>query len=383
MLLKWKDIRTEFEYEKINERIEKFDVYNGRFTRFLLYNYWLFVPLYLIIEIPMDLLISSEKVSLEAILGAITIFIVAFLSIRLFRKIPYTFKRMWDRNIILSKHSEKDMEDKIKFLDKFEKNLNSKVGVICGVICVCIFLWGVAYAPDIRPFSGDLLSKIDWLYLLAFGMYLLFFGFSLYIGGMILYRIYVTAKYIRKISQEFDLIVQILHPDKCGGLKPIGDLCLSNSFILIVMGINFAIAIAISIGRQYLFAYVFGFLIVIAFSILAFIWPVYYVHKKMLKEKIKKLEILDRIVSDQIPVINKPVKMELSEINKIKEYEVLQDQYREVEEFETWPFDTSIWRKFITSEIVLIFSWGITGSRLLGEGEQEFLRNTLRNLLGL
>lgn len=370
--------------EKIKERIEKFDVYKGRFTRFLLDHYWLFVPLYLIIGIPLDLWISSElNASLEAILGAITIFIVAFLSIRLFRKIPYTFKRIWDRNIILSKDSEKDTEDKIKFLDQFEKNLNSKIGVICGVIFVCIFLWGVAYVPGIRPFLGDLLNKIDWLHLLAFAIFLLFFGFYLYIGGMILYKMYVTAKYVRKISQEFDLSIQILHPDKCGGLKPIGDLCLSNSFILIVMGIYFAIAIAIALGQQYLFAYVLGLLIVIAFSILAFIWPVYYVHKIMLKEKIKTLEILDRIVSDHIPMISKPEKIELSENNKIKEYEVLQDQYKEVEEFKTWPFDTSIWRKFITSEIVLIFSWGIARSGLVGKEEQKLLIDFLRNLLGM
>lgn len=366
MPLKLRNMQTEFEYENIKEKIEKFDVIKGRFTRFLLDHYWLFVPLYLIVGIPMDLLTYGVfNTSPTAILGAITVFIVVFLSIRLFRKIPYTFKRIWDRNIILSKGSEKDTECEIKFLDKFEKNLNSKIGVICGAIFVCIFLLGVAVIPHIL---GDLLNNKDWL-IISFAIFLLFFGLYIHIGGMILYRMYVTAKYVSKISQEFDLRIQILHPDKCGGLKPIGDLCLSNSFILIVMGIYFAIAIAIYQDREFLFAYVFGLLIVIVFSMLSFIWPAYSVHKIMLKEKIKKLEILDRVVSDQIPVINKPVKMELSEI---KEYEVLQDQYRKVEEFGTWPFDTSILRKFIASEIVLLFSGGIA-----------LLIKVLNKLLGL
>ncbi len=365
--------------EKINERIEKFDAYKERFTRFLLDHYWLIVPLYLIIGIPLDISTSNEEnASPEAILGAITIFIVAFLSIRLFKKIPYTFKRIWDRNIISSKDNEKDNEDKIRFLEKSEKNLNSKWGFIYGFIWVGIFLLFYFYFD--LDYLMDWLSK-PWLNLLASLIYLLFFGFYLFIGGMILYRMYVTANYIRKISKEFNLSIQILHPDKCGGFKPIGDLCLSNSFILIVWGIFFAIAIAMAWGEERSYGYTIGLLFIIGVSILAFIWPVYYIHKIMLKEKIKTLEILDRVVGDQIPVINKPEKMELSEINKIKECEVLLEQYKEVEEFNTWPFDTSIWREFIASEIVLIFTWVTTGSKWLGENDKNLITNTYKAIL--
>ncbi|MFZ3058378.1 MAG: hypothetical protein WA102_01450 [Candidatus Methanoperedens sp.] len=369
--------------EKINERIEKFDAYKERFTLFLLDYYWVFVPLYLIIGIPLDrwILYPENKIlnsSHEAILGAITTFIVAFLSTRLSKKIPYTFKRIWDRNIISSKGSEKDIQDEfITFLDNFEKDLNSKIGVIWGVMWVSILLSGVVSSHYTQRF----LVGLNNIHLVVFAIFLLFFGFYLYIGGIILYRMYVTAKYIRKISREFDISIQILHPDKCGGLKPIGDLCLSNSFILIVMGIYFAIAIAIARREEYSFAYGLLLLSVIVISILAFILPVNYIHKIMLKEKIKTLEILDRVVGDQIPVINKPKKMELSEINKIKECEVLLEQYKEVEEFNTWPFDTSIWRKFIASEIVLIFTWVTTGSRWLGENDKNLITNTFKAIL--
>jgi hypothetical protein len=377
--------------EKINERIEKFNVYKGSFTRFLLYHYYIFVFLYLIIgtlglswSTTLDCVVGWNT-GLDAILAAITILIAAFFSISMLEKIPNSFKRIWDRNIILSKGDEKDTKDKfITFLDNFEKNLNSKIGAICGFGCVYIFLLGVYHSPWlITPFV-EVLSyeiKLSYLYVLPHAIHNLFFGFYIYIFGMILYRMYITVKYIRKISQEFDLKIQVLHPDKCGGLKPIGDLCLSNSFILIAVGIFLAIATIFFEGFQV--DYARGLFIVILFSIVGFVLPVYQIHKIMLKEKIKKLEILDRVVSDQIPVIDEPEKMELPEINKIKEYEVLQDQYKEVEEFKTWPFDISIWRKFITSEIVLIFSWGIAESGLLGKEEQKLLIDILRNLFGM
>lgn len=375
--------------EKINERIEKFDAYKERFTRFLLYHYYIFVILYLIIgTLWLSWNTKLDKFTywnggIEAILAAIAIFITAFFSISMFKKIPDTLKRIWDRNIILSKGNEKDTQDEfITFLDNFENDLNSKIGVVLGFVFMYLFLYGVYRSSwPIYPLVERLKDEISlsYLYVLPHAIHHLFFGFYLYILGMILYRMYITAKYIRKMSQEFDLNVQVLHPDKCGGLKPIGDLCLSNSFILIVVGLFFAIATFLN-GFE--IGYARGLFIVIFFSIVGFVLPVYQIHKIMLKKKIKKLEILDGIVSAQIPVIDEPEKMELSEIDINKDYKVLLDQYKEVEEFNTWPFDTSILRQFIFSEIGIIFSYGI-GNSEWKEPIKNILNDTATNIIGI
>jgi hypothetical protein len=114
-----------------------------------------------------------------------------------------------------------------------------------------------------------------------------------------------------------------------------------------------------------------------------FVLPVYQIHKIMLKEKVERLEILEKIIRAQIPVIGEPEKMELPEINKNNEYDVLLDQYKDVENFTTWPFDTSIWRKFITSEIVLIFTWVTARLGWLGENDKKLVTDTLKTLLGI
>jgi hypothetical protein len=368
------------EEEKINERIEKFNVYKEPFTRFLLYRYYIFVFIYLIIVF-LYLKIetwwsfwNTGNSGIEPILAAIIVLITAFFSISMFKKIPNTLRRIWDRNIILSRGNEKDTQDKyITFLDNFEENLNSKWGVYWGFVCISILLLGV-YG------NLSLLRNQSYLYMLSLLIDLFFFGIYIFIFGMILYRMYVTAKYIGKMSQEFDLNVQVLHPDKCGGIKPIGDLCLSNSHISIPVGIFLAVE---TIFNGFQIGFFVGFIIVLVISIVVFVSPVYQIHKIMLKEKIKNLEIWDGIFSAQIPVINEPEKMELSEINKYNEYDVLLVMYREVEDFKTWPFHTSAWRKYIASEISLIFTWVVASSGRLGEPTKNFLTQSLKTLLGI
>lgn len=382
--------------EKINERIEKFDVYKERFTRFLLYHYYIFVFLYLIIghlftkfdSVLVDTKFGSVVVSwntgIVPILATITILITAFLSISMFKKIPNTLKRIWDRKIISSKGNEKETQDKyITFLDNFEKDLNSKIGVILGFVCVYIFLWGVYDSSwVIDNFVNRLTAELHHsnLHVLPQAIHNLFFGIYVFILGMILYRMIITANYIRKMSQEFDLNVQVLHPDKCGGLKPIGELCLSNSYILIVVGLF--LTIATFFPQEGSFAYARGLFIIIPLSIVVFVLPVYQIHKIMLKEKVKNLEILDCIASAQIPVIDEPDKMELSEINMNKKYNLLLDQYKGVEEFNTWPFDSSIRRQFIISEIGTILSFGI-GNSEWKEPIKNLLNNTVTNIIGI
>jgi hypothetical protein len=44
----------------------------------------------------------------------------------------------------------------------------------------------------------------------------------------------VTAYYLRRLTESLDLEVIPRHPDQCGGLKPIGDICLQLAMIALV-----------------------------------------------------------------------------------------------------------------------------------------------------
>jgi hypothetical protein len=50
----------------------------------------------------------------------------------------------------------------------------------------------------------------------------------------------VTAYFIRRLPQQIDLKVISSHPDQCGGLKPIGDICLQLALIAVIASIVLA-----------------------------------------------------------------------------------------------------------------------------------------------
>jgi hypothetical protein len=54
------------------------------------------------------------------------------------------------------------------------------------------------------------------------------------------YSMLVSVKYIRRLPQGLSLAVVPSHPDRCGGLKPIGDICLQLALIAVIAGLVLA-----------------------------------------------------------------------------------------------------------------------------------------------
>jgi hypothetical protein len=57
-------------------------------------------------------------------------------------------------------------------------------------------------------------------------------------GGLAIWPIYVTGHQIYKLSKTFPIIINARHPDRCGGLKPLGDFFFLMALPFVVLGIG-------------------------------------------------------------------------------------------------------------------------------------------------
>ena len=80
----------------------------------------------------------------------------------------------------------------------------------------------------------------------------IFFLIWAYFMGIGVWPIFVTMQFIQGLSDQFYLEIRPSHPDKCGGLKPLGDFCFAMSLPVILGGLVLAfvgvVGLALSIG---------------------------------------------------------------------------------------------------------------------------------------
>src|SRR5262249_17320303 len=93
--------------------------------------------------------------------------------------------------------------------------------------------------------AGGHLHLASWIYLYC--ITLVYVLVLLYVVRCIL-----LARFLRAVVLVAPLRILPLHPDRCGGLRPVGRLGLRNQYILTVLGINLVLLLAVwiySLGR--------------------------------------------------------------------------------------------------------------------------------------
>ncbi|MDP6626289.1 MAG: hypothetical protein QGG50_00190, partial [Methanopyri archaeon] len=144
---------------------------------------------------------------------------------------------MWDQKTISLKEGDGSDIDRLsegyrKFLKDFERRLNHKNAYLITLVFAVIV--------GIINFSIPL-GEYDWCTVERFpvtrGAYVLGDMFLSVFFALLVWKILVTVFYMRRLSDEFDLNVQPLHPDRSGGMKPLGDLSFSVDSVLLAVGI--------------------------------------------------------------------------------------------------------------------------------------------------
>jgi hypothetical protein len=166
---------------------------------------------------------------------------------------------------------------------------------------------------------------------------------------------------LRDIVAHPQLHMLPLHPDKSGGLRPVGHLGLRNQYLLTLLGFN--VVLLVMISRHYLnvpdtlyslmVAAVIGYLIL---GPLVFMAPLLPFRDGMLRNKNQLMgEVAQRLRMELDRLL---AQLQSGPISK--EDEELIERLRKIgaviDELPVWPFDAGTLRKFLTAYIIPIVS---------------------------
>ena len=185
------------------------------------------------------------------------------------------------------------------------------------------------------------------------------FGFiaGWYLGQMAAYGSLGQALQHRQIMPR----VQARHIDRAAGLKPVGDFYLYQASIAGIPAAFLAIwlvLIPLWPHRGYdewREPYLGLLVLAILFEMLAFLLPLWSIHRQMVEQKSELLAqayTLGRRILDlqaEIPELDADRRQARQE-----QLTLLVQEYQEIEQMPTWPVDLSTWRRFIASTGALL-----------------------------
>jgi len=201
---------------------------------------------------------------------------------------------------------------------------------------------------------------------------------ALFVLGSMLFELFVTAMIVHRMPRFFKLDIQPAHPDRCGGFKTVGDLCLEMVYVVLAPTVFVSFWLVVSkhvdlapelrdLVPPYVLAPGFRTPVKVLLGLLAvsgvvvFFWPMYTVHSLMLTARNEVQRTLDAIAC-QIYQLNQAIltdpsfmsandrKKTLAEIDSLKEL------YQRTRKVPSWPFERSVALKFISTQAIPMLS---------------------------
>ena len=300
--------------------------------------------------------------------------IVVVLMILWRHSIPRFFQWLWGSKRLEVQEGDLAREY-VKYLQDYQNSLDDKrypliLSVFLSVLFVALVIWGGVIQFILIHFT----PAAAFLILIAVLAGLLW----IIIVGQFSWVLYTTAMSIGKLTQRFNVEIQASHPDKCGGLKPVGDFCFGAAVPLIVGGLALAalailrldIDIVLSVMATTLI-----FIVVGPLTALTIFIPLWNIHSEMVERKKTYLDTFAVHINELEKAINLHTK-ETGDLTKAKEakekLEILQVVHPDKQVYPVWPFR-------FTPTVLAIFSPQILQTAIgIITGLYEFIGNLLK-----
>lgn len=243
------------------------------------------------------------------------------------------------------------------------------LGVFIGIV-VAYFNY-MTYVPASVGYwigmEGNLLP-VGFIYLYA--IFLFYF-----LAPVFILRGIATSVLLRDIVARSRLRMLPLHPDKSGGLRPVGRLGLRNQYLLTIFGLNVVILIIISFNYLVVPDTLYG-LIAAAIAAYLIIGPIIFM-APMLSFRAGMLRTKTELLAEVALRLRAELHRMRVQLNSgviTKEDEELIDRLRKIgnviDELPVWPFDAATLRKFIAAYIIpaigsIFFSFAKAGFELV------------------
>jgi hypothetical protein len=226
-------------------------------------------------------------------------------------------------------------------------------GALFGVVIALLNYWG--YISPSVGFWMAAKGSIEPVGIVLLFAVFLFYGLSI----LCVVRNVMTSLMLRDLVSVAPLRMLPLHPDKCGGLRPVGRLGLRNQYLLTVCGLN--LVFFVTIVRIYLQVQMslYGFIVIASLLYLiagpmVFIGPLLSFHRGMSQTKATLLsEVAARL---RVELHRLRGKIPAGRITR-KDEELI-DRLRKmvavIDELPVWPFDAAMLRRFKTAYLIPI-----------------------------
>ncbi len=355
---------SEMAHDNVAQALDSFQGVRNRVLRWVLRLLpWVILLLVIVIFIKYD---HRAPGTVMYITGMVAAALSLFAFQLLMGLIPETLSALWNRRIIVNQPEMVLVDAKIteevfnpdnngsdssqlenqylEYISGLEKSMNHPAH------------WLTGLAFSLLVFTWDYSSKIEF--------------FIAFIIGLMAWRMVVASVKIWQLERTFYLEPQLGHADGCGGLEPLGNLCLWNALIVTIPGIFLGGWILIKFisgpGTDYYLlsaAYTPLFYklltIPVVFAVFSFFLPLWGVHQTMVTWRAKIQRQLDRLGYNinylDSELLNKADKLEPQESeNMSKKLELMREIYQKNRSIPEWPFNTKIIIKFATSQAVAI-----------------------------
>ncbi|QSJ14518.1 hypothetical protein JYQ62_21685 [Nostoc sp. UHCC 0702] len=175
----------------------------------------------------------------------------------------------------------------------------------------------------------------------------------IYMGTILILNLINNIQILHRIFRKKNLNINPLHPDRCGGLRPLSDYSLKAAYLITILGFWISIisyqTITQSRGQDYWYIY-FIVILYISLSLACFFGPLLTAHRGMEEAKKKLLhKIAHQFQADYSQIHNSLT--EDAETLKIRTEKVreLRTFYTMTDEFPVWPFDVQTFRRYLLS----------------------------------
>lgn len=267
----------------------------------------------------------------------------------------------------ISKITEKDCrnyEEYISFLQKFRIWYCSRwVTFGCIILAINVTYWGfyktlIGHMPF--PYTWHTLANgNDKRVLSISGTFYAIFIFALYIYlfANLLYRACITTIFLHSVFKKFEMNIEFLHPDQCGGLKIVGDLANTFNFAVFIGGINIVSLIYTQSKMGFPVSEYVNLLPLAFYIIMApimFFGTIYTTHKVMKNTN----NYLQRYASITYDILfrKKISKVYAGTVDneEIEQLKILEELCKIIKQAPEWPINIQIFRNLLGTMIIPI-----------------------------
>jgi hypothetical protein len=298
---------------------------------------------------------------------------------------PITFIGLWPQAFV--DHTDQNHNRWCSFIQEFEGKLNhwhqGLMGLLFSLVTTGIFIH-MEGGPEKFVLLIISIEDILWLPIMGF----LVFGIILgCIFGLMAWRMAWVGIYVWRLGRRFELAVQLGHPDTCGGLKPLGTLCLWNALIVTIPAILFGFWIIFPFDPDWTPIYQLLLLIPSSFGIVSFIIPLWSIHEKMVDRHNDTLEQRNKLSQNIDSLTKEVLENSVESFNlltsnerqaKIEQINHMKDSYMQLQNSPVWPFDRALAKRFMVSQTIPI----LTTLGILSEKTPVFIESLFKFLEG-